>query len=57
MTRVRLPHGEGWAWPATRYEDVKAVTHNVGQMLYVLLARTRDDRPEARVALLDELLR
>ncbi|GHA93717.1 biflaviolin synthase CYP158A1 [Streptomyces tendae] len=26
LTRVRLPHGEGWAWLATRYDDVKAIT-------------------------------
>ncbi|MER6674068.1 cytochrome P450 [Streptomyces sp. NPDC000983] len=26
LTRIRLPHGEGWAWLVTRYEDVKAVT-------------------------------
>ncbi|MFJ6071407.1 cytochrome P450 [Streptomyces sp. NPDC093065] len=28
LTRVRLPHGEGWAWLATRYDDVKAVTND-----------------------------
>ncbi|MGV9507637.1 cytochrome P450 [Streptomyces tendae] len=28
LTRVRLPHGEGWAWLATRYEDVKAITND-----------------------------
>ncbi|MEU5145233.1 cytochrome P450 [Streptomyces sp. NPDC021139] len=27
LTRVRLPHGEGWAWLATRYDDVKAITN------------------------------
>jgi biflaviolin synthase len=26
VTRVQLPHGEGWAWLATRYDDVKAIT-------------------------------
>ncbi|MEU6610039.1 hypothetical protein ABZ922_34175 [Streptomyces shenzhenensis] len=25
VTRIRLPHGEGWAWLVTRYEDVRAV--------------------------------
>ncbi|MEU3526271.1 cytochrome P450 [Streptomyces sp. NPDC038707] len=25
VTRVRLPHGEGWAWLVTRYEDVRRV--------------------------------
>ncbi|MCT9084544.1 cytochrome P450 [Streptomyces fulvoviolaceus] len=28
LTRIRLPHGEGWAWLATRYEDVKALTND-----------------------------
>ncbi|MES5817879.1 cytochrome P450 [Streptomyces sp. RG80] len=28
LTRIRLPHGEGWAWLATRYEDVKAITND-----------------------------
>ncbi|MCP9960012.1 cytochrome P450 [Streptomyces sudanensis] len=28
VTRIRLPHGEGWAWLVTRYEDVKAVTND-----------------------------
>ncbi|MEU9171258.1 cytochrome P450 [Streptomyces sp. NPDC048420] len=28
LTRIRLPHGEGWAWPATRYEDVRAITND-----------------------------
>ncbi len=28
LTRVRLPHGEGWAWLATRYDDVKAITND-----------------------------
>ncbi|WP_415943489.1 cytochrome P450 [Streptomyces sp. 067-1] len=28
LNRVRLPHGEGWAWLATRYDDVKAVTND-----------------------------
>ncbi|GGW47899.1 biflaviolin synthase CYP158A1 [Streptomyces lucensis JCM 4490] len=26
LTRIRLPHGEGWAWLATRYEDVRLIT-------------------------------
>ncbi len=26
VARIRLPHGEGEAWLATRYEDVKVVT-------------------------------
>ncbi|GGR82811.1 MULTISPECIES: cytochrome P450 [Streptomyces] len=25
VTRVQLPHGEGWAWLVTRYEDVRRV--------------------------------
>jgi biflaviolin synthase len=28
ITRVRLPHGEGWAWLATRYDDVKLITND-----------------------------
>ncbi|MGW0085349.1 cytochrome P450 [Streptomyces sp. NPDC003393] len=28
ITRVRLPHGEGWAWLATRYDDVRLVTND-----------------------------
>ncbi|WP_432158785.1 cytochrome P450 [Streptomyces sp. bgisy153] len=28
LTRIRLPHGEGWAWLATRYEDVRTVTND-----------------------------
>ncbi|GAA2926464.1 cytochrome P450 [Streptomyces mexicanus] len=28
LTRVRLPHGEGWAWLATRYDDVKLITND-----------------------------
>ncbi|MFC8516236.1 cytochrome P450 [Streptomyces sp. NPDC057257] len=28
LTRVRLPHGEGWAWLATRHADVKAITND-----------------------------
>ena len=28
LTRIRLPHGEGWAWLATRHEDVKAITND-----------------------------
>lgn len=28
LTRIRLPHGEGWAWLATRYEDVKALAND-----------------------------
>ncbi|MFJ4466406.1 cytochrome P450 [Streptomyces sp. NPDC089424] len=28
LTRVRLPYGEGWAWLATRHEDVKAITND-----------------------------
>ncbi|MGV9351008.1 cytochrome P450 [Streptomyces spiralis] len=28
VSRVRLPHGEGWAWLATRYDDVKLVTND-----------------------------
>ncbi|MCX4910710.1 cytochrome P450 [Streptomyces sp. NBC_00878] len=26
INRVQLPHGEGWAWLVTRYEDVRLVT-------------------------------
>ncbi|MGW1544301.1 cytochrome P450 [Streptomyces sp. NPDC002309] len=26
LNRVRLPYGEGWAWLATRHEDVRAIT-------------------------------
>ncbi|MFJ4836102.1 cytochrome P450 [Streptomyces sp. NPDC088747] len=28
LTRIRLPHGEGWAWLATRHEDVRAITND-----------------------------
>ncbi|GAA4809242.1 cytochrome P450 [Streptomyces ziwulingensis] len=28
LTRIRLPHGEGWAWLATRHEDVKLITND-----------------------------
>ncbi len=28
VTRIRLPHGEGWAWLVTRLDDVKAVTND-----------------------------
>ena len=28
LTRICLPHGEGWAWLATRYEDVKLITND-----------------------------
>lgn len=28
VTRIRLPFGEGWAWLATRYEDVRLVTND-----------------------------
>ncbi|GGP94160.1 cytochrome P450 [Streptomyces roseolilacinus] len=28
VARIQLPHGEGWAWLVTRYEDVKAVTND-----------------------------
>ncbi|MEX1651677.1 cytochrome P450 [Streptomyces pseudovenezuelae] len=28
VTRIRLPHGEGWAWLVTRYDDVRAVTED-----------------------------
>ncbi|MET9730955.1 cytochrome P450 [Streptomyces sp. NPDC006458] len=26
LSRITLPHGEGWAWLATRYEDVRLIT-------------------------------
>ncbi|MET7745812.1 cytochrome P450 [Streptomyces sp. NPDC005385] len=25
LARIRLPHGEGWAWLATRYDDVRMI--------------------------------
>ncbi|WP_351222271.1 cytochrome P450 [Streptomyces sp. NPDC002133] len=28
LSRVRLPNGEGWAWLATRYDDVRLVTND-----------------------------
>ncbi|MFF3905963.1 cytochrome P450 [Streptomyces sp. NPDC001848] len=28
VTRVRRPHGGGWAWLVTRYDDVRAVTND-----------------------------
>ncbi|MET7683884.1 cytochrome P450 [Streptomyces sp. NPDC005423] len=28
LTRIRLPHGEGWAWLATRYDDVRMITND-----------------------------
>lgn len=28
LTRIRLPNGEGWAWLATRYDDVRMVTND-----------------------------
>ncbi|MGW2384234.1 cytochrome P450 [Streptomyces sp. NPDC001658] len=28
LTRIQLPHGEGWAWLATRYDDVKTITND-----------------------------
>ncbi|MFI5978859.1 cytochrome P450 [Streptomyces sp. NPDC051452] len=28
VTRVQLPHGEGWAWLVTRYDDVRAVAND-----------------------------
>ncbi|WP_405830370.1 cytochrome P450 [Streptomyces sp. NBC_01176] len=28
LTRIRLPHGEGWAWLATRHDDVKVITND-----------------------------
>ncbi|EDY61610.1 MULTISPECIES: cytochrome P450 [Streptomyces] len=28
VTRIRLPHGEGWAWLVTRYDDVRTVTED-----------------------------
>lgn len=28
LNRVRLPHGEGWAWLATRHDDVRAITND-----------------------------
>ncbi|BCM71752.1 putative cytochrome P450 [Streptomyces sp. EAS-AB2608] len=28
VTRVQLPHGEGWAWLVTRYDDVRRVVND-----------------------------
>ncbi|MET8451513.1 cytochrome P450 [Streptomyces sp. NPDC005209] len=28
LTRIRLPYGDGWAWLATRHEDVRAITND-----------------------------
>ncbi|MDN3292499.1 cytochrome P450 [Streptomyces ficellus] len=28
VTRIQLPHGEGWAWLVTRYDDVRMVTND-----------------------------
>ncbi|WP_415949416.1 cytochrome P450 [Streptomyces sp. KLOTTS4A1] len=28
VTRIRLPHGEGWAWLVTRHDDVRFVTND-----------------------------
>ncbi|NNN30251.1 cytochrome P450 [Streptomyces sp. S3(2020)] len=28
LTRIRLPFGEGWAWLATRYQDVRVITND-----------------------------
>jgi biflaviolin synthase len=28
LTRIRLPYGEEWAWPATRHDDVKLITND-----------------------------
>ncbi|MFF7645005.1 cytochrome P450 [Streptomyces canus] len=28
LTRIRLPHGEGWAWLVTRYDDVRTVAED-----------------------------
>lgn len=28
VTRIRLPFGEGWAWLATRHDDVKLITND-----------------------------
>ncbi|MEV6805958.1 cytochrome P450 [Streptomyces sp. NPDC051132] len=28
VTRVQLPHGEGWAWLVTRYDDVRKVAND-----------------------------
>ncbi|MGK3939276.1 cytochrome P450 [Streptomyces caeruleatus] len=39
VTRIQLPHGEGWAWLVTRYADVRAVA---------------DDPRLSRAAVLDE---
>ncbi|MER7110783.1 cytochrome P450 [Streptomyces sp. NPDC000229] len=28
ISRIQLPHGEGWAWLVTRYDDVRMVTND-----------------------------
>ncbi|GGT31516.1 hypothetical protein GCM10010254_60030 [Streptomyces chromofuscus] len=28
LTRIQLPFGEGWAWLATRYDDLRAITND-----------------------------
>jgi biflaviolin synthase len=28
VTRIKLPHGEGWAWLVTRHDDVRMVTND-----------------------------
>ncbi|MEU1332856.1 cytochrome P450 [Streptomyces sp. NPDC005865] len=28
LTRIRLPHGQGWAWMVSRYDDVRTVTND-----------------------------
>ncbi|MFJ6695378.1 cytochrome P450 [Streptomyces sp. NPDC091272] len=28
VTRLKLPHGDGWAWLVTRYDDVRAVAND-----------------------------
>lgn len=45
VTRIQLPHGEGWAWLVTRYEDVRAVTGDPRFSREAVL-----DRPVTRLA-------
>ncbi|WP_028922546.1 cytochrome P450 [Pseudonocardia acaciae] len=39
VSRVRLPHGEGWAWLVTRYADVKLATSDPRFSRHALLGR------------------
>ncbi|WP_446040680.1 cytochrome P450 [Streptomyces sp. SID1121] len=39
VSRIRLPHGEGFAWLITRYEDVKLVTNDARFSRQALVGR------------------